>query len=289
MLNNEEISRLDKGDICPICQEPFIPDLEESIPDLEESIYQTKCKHNFHAECLKKSCVVNARCPFCRQDIQSDCVFIASIKIKNGKPIKMHDKTFYSNTDKISLSRLNLTNLVSDIGLFKSLTQLDLSNNNFTDFPREVLSLDTLEFLNLNSNKLSVIPDEISSLTNLNVLLLICNNFTIFPSALYNVPLGVLYLDNNLLTELPMEIGRIPLFVLSVASNPISILPPSYERSDQVTSIQRSFSDYSPFFRNLNFLNFSFTGLPQNERNKIQDILDSVSLYRRGTPCFFLI
>ena len=101
----------------------------------------------------------------------------------------------------------------------------------------------------MNSNKLSVIPDEINSLINLEYLLLMCNNFTIFPSALYNLPqLNFLYLDNNLLTELPMEIGRIDLTVLSVASNPISILPPSYDISDEVNRIQRTFSPHSTFF-----------------------------------------
>ena len=140
----------------------------------------------------------------------------------------------------------------------------------------------------MNSNKLSVIPDEISSLTNLNVLLLICNNFTIFPSALYNLPqLNFLYLDNNLLTELPMEIGRIDLTVLSVASIPISILPPSYDISDEVNRIQRTFSPHSTFFRNLDFLNFSFTLLSENEKDRLRNIIGSVS--PRGISPFFLI
>jgi hypothetical protein len=106
---------------------------------------------------------------------------------------------------------------------------------------------------------------------------LICNNFTIFPSALYNVPqLAVLYLDNNLLTELPMEIGRINLFVLSVACNPISILPPSYYIADRVNRIQMTFSPGSHFFKKLHFLNLSFTSLPENEKNKLKNIIDSI-------------
>ena len=94
-------------------------------------------------------------------------------------------------------------------------------------------------------------------------------------------------LDNNLLTELPMEIGRIDLTVLSVASIPISILPPSYDISDEVNRIQRTFSPHSTFFRNLDFLNFSFTLLSENEIDRLRNIIGSVS--PRGISPFFLI
>jgi hypothetical protein len=75
-LNQHDPAVLDNT-ICPICYAEF-----KDTP--EQAIYQTRCKHIFHNDCLLAVCnLMQWYCPICRQPLsEGDCTDVYAFKEK---------------------------------------------------------------------------------------------------------------------------------------------------------------------------------------------------------------
>ena len=79
---------------------------------------------------------------------------------------------------ELTLSNVNLKEVLSEIYKFKSLKSLSLSGNLITYLPNEICKLDQLEYLGLSWNKLNMLPKCIKRLTNLQKIHIQANPLT---------------------------------------------------------------------------------------------------------------
>lgn len=133
-----------------------------------------------------------------------------------------------NESTKLSLARLSLETLPSEIGNLTNLRILWLEQNNLTGLPPEIGNLNNLEILWLDNNPLIGLPTEIGNLTNLKALWLQETDLQELPTEIGNLTnLQELYLGSTAVSTLPPEIGNLTnLEWLYVSSPKLSELPP---------------------------------------------------------------
>lgn len=114
---------------------------------------------------------------------------------------------------RLKLRRKKLTEIPSEVFLFKNLRELDLGNNRISVLPPQIAELKKLEILRLERNKLTTIGKSIGDLKSLRYL-----------------DLGL-----NHILSLPYEIGELDsLEFLQIWGNEITALPPSVTKLERL-------------------------------------------------------
>jgi internalin A len=128
----------------------------------------------------------------------------------------------------LSLSKLDLPQVPSEIWQLTQLQRLDLSGNRLSQLPPEIGKLTHLRVLTLDGNRLSQLPPEIGKLTHLWKLILSSNNLSLLPIEIWQLSdLQELYLRNNRLPYLHHDMGKLlNLQLLDLNYNRLSQLPP---------------------------------------------------------------
>lgn len=144
--------------------------------------------------------------------------------------------------------------LISPVGFFAEnghITKLTLSRLNLTELPNSIGDLKELRLLNLSSNRLKNLPESFQNLNNLEILHLNGNSFRVLPKFFGNlINLRELFLGYNILTSLPEQFGNlINLRKLFLGPNKISVLPESFRYLNKIRGLElggtglRSFSN----------------------------------------------
>lgn len=84
----------------------------------------------------------------------------------------------------VSFSKMKLTELPEELGLYKNLRFLDLEKNRLTELPFFVGEFSKLEVLNVSKNDLIIFPVEICKLSSLKKLILNRNSFDQIPECI---------------------------------------------------------------------------------------------------------
>ena len=111
---------------------------------------------------------------------------------------------------KLSLKKMKLTELPSEISAFKNLQVLDLSKNKLTKFPVELAKFKYLQELNITGNKIEVVTKELGELIYLKKFLASQNKIVSLPPEIKNLKkLKFIDLWGNDIGYLPYEIGEL--------------------------------------------------------------------------------
>lgn len=134
----------------------------------------------------------------------------------------------------LNLAQNQLSELPSEIGCLRGLTDLYIDHNNISVLPDTLGSLANLQSLNLSYNQIHSLPDTFSSLQKLKVLKAGHNNIESVPTCVAHLRRIVgLYLEYNKLTSFNTQccssLGFLEILVLH--NNPLSSLP------DQIRSM----------------------------------------------------
>ncbi len=149
------------------------------------------------------------------------------------------------NTDKItlitklSLLRISLTVLPSEIDAFSRLTELNLSCNMLSILPPTIGNLSQLNALFLSSNQLTSLPDTIGNLSLLKTLIIAENRLTSLPDTIGNLSqLEWFQMNGNRLTNLPLTIGNLSqLTELNLNYNQLATLPDTIGNLSQIKTL----------------------------------------------------
>jgi len=108
----------------------------------------------------------------------------------------------------------------------KDTVTVDLSRNKLSELPPECTDYFSLEKLVLYHNTIRTIPDSVVYLQSLRFLDLSRNQLSYLPTAICELPLQALVVNNNRLVSLPEEIGKMStLMELDASCNEITHLP----------------------------------------------------------------
>lgn len=119
----------------------------------------------------------------------------------NQDPLKVY---------KLSLKKMKLTELPTEIYAFKNLQILDVSKNKLTIFPKEISTFKLLQVLNISNNNIEIITEELGDLTYLQRLIANQNKIVSIPSAIKNLKnLKFIDLWGNDIGSFPPEIGEL--------------------------------------------------------------------------------
>ncbi|XP_076099969.1 uncharacterized protein LOC143069295 [Mytilus galloprovincialis] len=173
----------------------------------------------------------------------------------------------------LNLAQNKLTNLPSEIGCLRGLTDLFIDHNNITIIPDSLGSLVNLESLNLSFNQIYTLPDTICSLQNLKVLKADHNNMEDIPKCIGQLHrLVKLYLEYNKLEYFNIKcssLGHLEILVLN--NNPISSLPDEIRNMIHLHELDVSSCDlhnipksicYCPNLATLNLSNNQLSVIP---------------------------
>lgn len=115
-----------------------------------------------------------------------------------------------TNSPRLNLSNLGLTELPPELFELTNLRVLWLSDNQLRSLPPEIGALRQLARLRLNRNQLAALPPEFGALTELRELRLLDNQLASLPDAFWNLTqLRILGLGGNFLTDIPPAISQL--------------------------------------------------------------------------------
>lgn len=159
-----------------------------------------------------------------------------------AEALRRIEKARESGATELDLSKLDLTELPSELWDLSQLTELDLSNNQLSSIPAEVGQLSQLKELNLRSNQLSSIPVEVGQLNQLTSLDLSRNHFSDIPMQITQLgQLTWLSFEYNDLSKLPIGIFQLKqLTWLDLEDNKLSYLPPEINQLNLLTNLYLS-------------------------------------------------
>jgi internalin A len=147
----------------------------------------------------------------------------------------------------LNLSKLNLSQLLPEIGHLRNLQTLSLSRNQLSLLPPEIGQLSNLQILSLDKNHLSELPPEIGQLSNLQELYLFYNQLSLLPPEIGHLrKLERLYSGGNQLSGLPSEIGHLRnLQGLYIGNNQLSLLPPEIGQLSNLQTLNLQYNRLS--------------------------------------------
>lgn len=110
----------------------------------------------------------------------------------------------------LSLKKLKLAQVPSELSQFKNLKHLDLSHNKLEKLPDFIYTLQNLEELNLGKNKFQVLDTAVSQLHSLKKLILNRNQLETLPTSIYYlINLKTIDLWDNPIINLPEELTQL--------------------------------------------------------------------------------
>ncbi|KAJ3408325.1 hypothetical protein HDV05_005052 [Chytridiales sp. JEL 0842] len=129
----------------------------------------------------------------------------------------------------LNLSKRDLADLPTEIGLLTKLETLSLASNSLSSLPSNVLNLRQLRYLNLRSNSFREIPSVLLNIYTLEILDISRNKIKRLPARFGGLMnLKVLSLTKNRIQSLPTYMGQMKeLIVLKIENNPIQWPPPN--------------------------------------------------------------
>ncbi len=110
----------------------------------------------------------------------------------------------------ISLKKMKLKELPSELWQFKNLLYLDASKNQITEIPKNITDFSSLKVLDLSNNAIIAIPEEVYKLENLQFLQLGKNKIEYISTSIKTLQ-NLVYLDlwSNEFYNVPPEIGEL--------------------------------------------------------------------------------
>ena len=122
-----------------------------------------------------------------------------------------------SKVYKLSLKKMKLTELPSEVLAFTNLQYLDLQKNKFKNFPSKIVNFKYLQELNISNNKLEIIPKELGELTHL-------IKFTANNNQIVALPKEIEYLKKLKYIDIwGNDIGTLPYEIQELKDNLIEI------------------------------------------------------------------
>ncbi len=127
----------------------------------------------------------------------------------------------------LSLYKLGLSQVPSEVWHLSSLQKLDVSDNQLDSLPAELGYLSSLQELRVGGNQLDSLPAELGYLSSLQELWVGGNQLTSLPAEVWHLSsLQTLHVANNQLTSLPAEVRHLSsLQTLWVGGNRLTSLP----------------------------------------------------------------
>lgn len=174
----------------------------------------------------------------------------------------------------LTLARLGLTRLTSQIGVMKGLERLDLSHNKLAKLPASIGDLAKLTHLVVDANALECLPDELEHLSLLEELSANTNKLSQVPESIHKLThLKTVDLKSNQIWTLPPQwaelFGR--LRILDLSDNRLKQLPslPEREAAGARADVRRGTLDLDVSNNNLamlptNYGAFRYHGLLDN-------------------------
>jgi len=155
----------------------------------------------------------------------------------NDVPLDQFKKM--SRTQRIGITRGNVSQLSPEIAAFSDLIRLQIHDQKLQSVPSSIGQLNKLEILMLGGNNLQSLPKEIGNLTGLRVLHAYDNALTSVPEEIGNLTmLEELDLHTNSIKRLPKSMYKLAktLRVLYLGGNPISDDEKRYIKSSLPTT-----------------------------------------------------